>query len=153
MDAPHFAREFGWLYRELYWLAVRRIDDARDAPSSETIALLLHLSQAGPMTLSELARHLGRALSTLSAKVAALEADGLLARQRDDDDARRALIWLSPTGRDALTRALEVLDASRLAVAAGRLDEAQRQQIIDGLHALVAALPPPKPTPTRGGST
>lgn len=143
MEAPAFAREFGALYRELYWLAVRRIDDAREAPSSETISLLMHLAQAGPLTLSELARHLDRALSTLSAKVAALEADGLLARQRDDDDARRALIWLSPAGRDALTQALQVLDPQRLAAAAGQLDAARRQQIIDGLQALVAALPPP----------
>lgn len=149
MEVQAFARAFGELYRELYWLGVRRIDDARDAPSSETISLLMHLAQAGPMTLSELARHLDRALSTLSAKVAALEADGLLARQRDDDDARRALIWLSPAGREALAQALQVLDPQRLAAAAGRLEATRRQQIIDGLQALVAALPPPDPP---GGS-
>lgn len=146
MEATQFAREFGWLYRELYGLAVRRIDDARDAPSSETIALLMHLAQAGPLTLSELAPHLDRALSTLSAKVAALEAEGLLARQRDETDARRTLIWLTPGGRAALDEALQVLDPQRLAQAAGRLDANRRRQIIDGLQALVAALPPPPPT-------
>lgn len=150
MDAQLFAQAFGDLYRELYGRAVRRIDDAREAPSAETVALLLHLSQAGPLTLSELARHLDRALSTLSAKVAALEADGLLARQRDDADARRALIWLSPAGRAALTRAQEVLDLQRLAAAAAQLDGPRRRQIIDGLQALVAALPPPDPPPLQG---
>lgn len=93
MEPQEFARNFGQLYRELYHRAVRRIDDGRDAPAAETIALLLHLSQAGPMTLSELSRHFGRALSTLSTKIAAQEAQGLLARQRDDADGRRALIW------------------------------------------------------------
>ena len=143
MDTPQFAREFGALYRELYALAVRRTDDARHGLSAEAASLLLHLAQAGPSTLSELAQHLGRALSTLSAKVSALEADGLLARQRDDGDSRRSLIWLSPAGRSELARALDVLDSPRLAAAAARLPAVQRAQIIDGLRALVAALPPP----------
>lgn len=145
MDARDFAQQFAQLYRELYRLAVRRVDDGREPLSSETTALLLHLAQTGPMSLSELARHFDRALSTLSVKVAALEADGLLARQRDDDDARRALIWLSPRGRQVLLEALNVLDTPRLAAAAGQLDILQRQQLLDGLRALVAALPSPDP--------
>lgn len=143
MDTQQFAREFGGLYRELYGLAVRRIPDARDAPSSETLALLMHLAQTGPLTLSELAPHLDRALSTLSAKVAALEAEGLLARQRDAADARRTLIWLSPAGRAALDEALQVLDPQRLARAAGHLEAPARRRLIDGLQALVAALSSP----------
>lgn len=145
VDEHSFAQNFGQLYRELYRLAVRRVDDGREPLSSETTALLLHLAQTGPMSLSELARHFGRALSTLSVKVAALEADGLLARQRDDDDARRALIWLSPDGRRVLLEALEVLDTPRLAGAAARLEPQDRQRLLEGLRALVAALPPPDP--------
>jgi DNA-binding MarR family transcriptional regulator len=141
MDAQAFARDFGDLYRQLYQRAVRRIDDAREAPSAETTALLLHLAQAGPMTLSELARHFDRALSTLSAKVSALETQGLLARQRDDTDARRALIWLSPAGRSHLLEALEVLDRTLLATAAQALRPEQRSALLAGLHTLIAALP------------
>ena len=73
MDAMDFARRFGQLYREVYLRAVRRVDDGRERLSPETTALLLHLSQAGPSTLTELARHLHRSASTLSAKVSALE--------------------------------------------------------------------------------
>lgn len=146
MDTRQFANKFGTLYRELYALAVRRVDDGRDGLSAETTSLLLHLAQAGPCTLTELSQHLGRALSTLSTKITALEADGLLARQRDGDDHRRSLIWLSPGGRDALAQAMEVLDGTRLAAAAARLPAAQRAQIIDGLRALVATLPPPDTT-------
>lgn len=142
MDPQDFARNFGQLYRELYHRAVRRIDDGRDAPAAETIALLLHLSQAGPMTLSELSGHFGRALSTLSTKIAALEAQGLLARQRDEADKRRALIWLSPVGRDHLLQALEVLDAKRLTAAARVLSAAERGALVASMQSLIAALPP-----------
>lgn len=149
MESPQFADEFGRLYREVYRVAVRRISDGREALSAETTGLLSHLAQAGPMSLSEMAQHFDRALSTLSAKVAALEADGLLARQRDDDDGRRATIWLSARGRQVLADALEVLDRQRLSAAAERLSPEQRGQLIDGLHALTAALSPHDPSLER----
>ena len=141
MDTQAFARQFGQLYRELYQRAVRRIDDPRDALSAETTALLLHLAQGGPMTLSELSLHFDRALSTLSAKVSALQDQGLLARQRDEADARRALIWLSPAGREQLLQALEVLDTALLASAAASMPAQQRSALLAGLQSLIAALP------------
>lgn len=140
MDTEDFAARFGDAYRELYRHAVRRIDDARSAPSPETTALLLHLAQIGPATLTELARHFDRAPSTLSAKIDALESDGLLARQRDEDDARRSWIWLTAEGRRRMSDALDVLDAPRVARAASRLDPALRGSLLHGLHALVGAL-------------
>jgi len=142
MDHQTFAQRFGHLYRELYLRAARRIDDARERLTPETVALLLHVDQAGPSTLSELSAHLERSMSTLSAKVGALESAGLLARQRDVHDARRALIWLSPEGRKELVQAMEVLDASRLASAASAWDADRRQRFVDELHALVEAIPP-----------
>lgn len=140
MAPDQFARQFGLLYREVYCLAVRRTG-SHERLSPETTALLLHLAQTGPLTLSELTRHFNRALSTLSAKITDLEGEGLLSRQRDDRDARRALIWLSPAGRQALADALQVLDPPTLATAAGQLDEGQRQQLLEGLRSLVSALP------------
>ncbi len=147
MDPDDFAREFGALYRELYRLAVRRVDDGREVMSAETTALLLHLSQTGPLTLTELAQHLDRSPSTLSAKVGELESRGLLARQRDDVDARRALIWLTAQGRHALIQALEVLDSDALAAAAGRLDALRLTQLLDGLRTLIAAIPAERRSP------
>ena len=143
MDEQDFAREFGTLYRELYRVAVRRIDDGRDKVSAETTALLLHLAQTGPMTLSEMAQHFGRAMSTLSVKVAALEAQGWLSRQPDPADARRAEIWLSPAGRAVLEEAVDVLDTPRVAAAAEALDAAQRAALLQSLRQLIAAVPPP----------
>lgn len=154
-DAADFARQFGQHYRELYRLALRRVGSPHDRLSAETSALLLHLAQTGPMTLSELARHFGRALSTLSVKLSELEAQGLLARQRDEADGRRALVWLSPAGRQALLQSLEVLDTPRLATAAAQLSPPQRTQLLAGLAALIAALPAPHPVhpPTPPGAT
>jgi DNA-binding MarR family transcriptional regulator len=162
MEPDEFAAGFGQLYQQVYRLAARRIADSREQLSTETTALLLHLAQSGPLSLSEMARHFDRALSTLSVKIAALEAEGLLARQRDDGDARRALVWLSPQGRAVLDQALQVLDAQRLGRAAEELPAERRRQLLDGLRELVAALSlpasatdlPPKPHPhsNRGGS-
>ena len=147
MDEKGFAREFGALYRELYRVAVRRVDDGRERMSAETTTLLLHLAQAGPMSLSEMAQHFGRALSTLSAKVAALETQGWLARQRDEGDGRRAEIWLSLAGRDALDESLDVLDTARLARAAASLTVEQRAQLLQAMAALAAAMPAPCDSP------
>lgn len=147
MESQRFAQVYGHSYRELYRVAVHRVEDGRDRPSPETTALLMHLAQAGPMTLSEMGQHFGRALSTLSVKVTALESDGLLTRQRDGGDGRRALIWLSPAGRAALTEALEVLDTARLAAAAEHLSADQRGHLINGLQALITALSSPNPQP------
>jgi len=149
MDEDQFAREFAQLYRELYRLAVRRVHDGREQLSAETVALLLHLAQAGPSTLSELTRHFSRAMSTLSAKVAHLETQGLLARQADVEDARCTLIWLSPAGRQALLQALEVLDTGALAAAAAAMDVPQRAQLLEGMSALVSALPQVTPQERR----
>lgn len=148
MDSQEFAREFGALYRELYRLAVRRVEDGREVLSAETTALFLHLSQTGPQTLSELTMHLDRAPSTLSAKVAELESQGLLARQRDDSDARRALIWMTPKGRETLQQAIEVLDTAALSAAAARLESSRLSNLLEDLRALIAALPSqPRRTP------
>ena len=140
MDEAAFATRVNDAFRAIYERGARRVADARERPSPETVALLLHLAQAGPLTLTELAQHLARAPSTLSAKAAALEAQGLLARQPDEADGRRALIWLSPAGRAALDEALQPLDATRLVSAAARLSAGQRDTVVQALATLHAAL-------------
>ncbi len=149
MDAHDFAQQFNQLYGALYRMAAKRVVDARELMSPETAALLMHLAQTGPLTLSEMALHFDRALSTLSVKVAALEADGLLARQADAGDARKALIWLSPSGRQTLEQALEVLDAQHLTMAAEQLSLAQRQELLAALQALINLLPHSNPSLER----
>ncbi len=140
MDEAPFAEQTNAWFRAIYERGARRVADARERLAPETVSLLLHLAQAGPLTLTELAGHVSRAASTTSAKVAALEAEGLLARQPDLADGRKALIWLSPAGRAALDEARQVLDAEHLVLAARRLSAGQRADVVQALATLHAAL-------------
>lgn len=69
MDAATFADRFAQARQDVYLHAVRRVRDKRERLTRETAAFLLHLAEAGPMTLTELSRHLDRAPSTLSEMV------------------------------------------------------------------------------------
>ena len=140
MDADAFADRFALDYQDVYLHAVRRVRDKRDQLTPETTAFLLHLAEAGPMTLTELSRHLSRAPSTLSEMVDHLAAKALVRREPDPDDARRALIWLTACGREALAEEMRVLDHGRLVRAAARLDPARRALLAEALGDLVKAL-------------
>lgn len=131
MDPDDFAQRFEALFRETYQLAVRRIADKRARLSPETTGLLLHLSATGPIPLSTLAQHTGRAQSTMSEMVAGLVRKGLLETDPDPEDARRHLVWLSPAGQAALQEALQVLDRARLAQAAAELTPGDQEAILE----------------------
>lgn len=145
MDADAFAERFADAYQGVYLHGVRRVRDKRNQLTRETTAFLLHLAEAGPMTLTELSRHLDRAPSTLSEMVDQLADKDLVRREPDPADARRALIWLTANGRDILADTLRVLDRERLARAAARLDPKRRALLAEALAELVQALKTEKP--------
>jgi DNA-binding MarR family transcriptional regulator len=128
MTDEDFAERFEDLFRTTYVRAVRRARDKRERLSPETVALLEHMAAAGPMTAGELARHIDRAPSTLTEMLRPLEARGLIERHRDPDDARKALIWLSPPGQAALAESRRVLEPGLLAAAAGGLSPGERAE-------------------------
>jgi DNA-binding MarR family transcriptional regulator len=103
------------------------------------LAVLLHLSQAGPLTISEMGRHLGRAQSVVSEIVARMERRGTLVRIRDERDRRRTLVWLTPKGQALLVRETSVLSETRLTAALARLGAGQRRAIVQGLRWLTEA--------------
>jgi DNA-binding MarR family transcriptional regulator len=142
-----FAPEFEALFRATYLKAVRRIRDKRERLSPESVAFLDHLAAAGPMSLGEIARHIGRAASTLSEMVDHLVAKGLLTRDRDEADARRSLIWLTDAGQAALIEARNVLETAQLAAAGAALTAEDRAVFLDLYRQFVAALPPPDKEP------
>jgi DNA-binding MarR family transcriptional regulator len=141
-----FATEFEALFRATYLKAVRRIRDKRERLSPETVAFLDHLAAAGPMSLGEIAKHVGRAPSTLSEMVDHLVAKGLLTRDRDGNDARRSLIWLTDAGQAALIEARNVLEMAQVTAAGAGLSAEDRAVFLDLYRRFVAALPPPKET-------
>lgn len=147
MDPQAFADRFALTFQDVYLHGVRRVRDRRERLTPETTAFLLHLAEAGPMTLTELSRHLDRAPSTLSEMVDHLADKALVRREPDPADARRALIWLTPDGRDGLAEEMRVLDVARLERAAARLSPERRAVLAETLAELVHALKTEKPDP------
>ena len=134
LDVRAFARMF-----EQTYLRFHRRDERRSALSGASRAVLMHLARAGPLTVTEAARHLDRAQSVVSDIVTHLEAKGLLERQADAADRRRTLVWLTPQGFEHLERDREVLASQLLARAFAAMAPADRTALLDGLAALLAA--------------
>lgn len=99
------------------------------------LPVLTHLLLDGPMSVGELAEHLGLALPTTSLMVRDLSSVGLVERTEDPDDRRRRIIGINPehlpTVRDWLdTRA----DPVRAAL--NRLSPAERRALAKGMRIL-----------------
>jgi DNA-binding MarR family transcriptional regulator len=131
-------RAFARMFEQTY-LRFHRRDERRSAMSGTARAVLLHLARTGPLTVSEAARHLDRAQSVVSDIVTHLETKGLLERQADPDDGRRTLVWLTPDGFDHLERDREVLAGPLLARALAAMDPRDREALLTGFAALLAA--------------
>ena len=140
MDDAEFAARFETMFRETYLRAVRRVSDKRERLTPETIALLDHLAMSGPLTPGELAKHLNRAPSTLTEMLDHLFAQNLLERDRDPNDGRKSLIWLSDLGQTALAEARQVLDTTIVSRAAAALTPNERTQFFDSFQKLVMAM-------------
>jgi DNA-binding MarR family transcriptional regulator len=106
------------------------VRDKRDLMSDESLAFLSHLAASGPLTLTEMSRHFDRAPSTLSEMVEGLVRKGWLTRDRDPEDGRKHLIWLSEEGQAALKAASQVLDEGELIAAAAKLSPEEREMFI-----------------------
>jgi len=139
---------FAELYGEVF-LRFHRHGPKRSVWTPQGWAVLHHLEMAGPLTVTEAARHMDRAQSVMSEIIDGLERKGLLARMRDARDRRRTLVWLTDEGRAAMAEERQILCAERLRSAFARLPEATRAGLLANLRALVAAASPsttqPKP--------
>jgi DNA-binding MarR family transcriptional regulator len=115
-----------------------RIDGRESIPPLQLSALVT-VEQHGPLRLSELARREAVTAPTMSRVLAALDQQGLVIRTPDPHDARGVQIVLSAEGAARLAEVRShrtALVARRLA----RLDDGERQQIVDALPALEALL-------------
>jgi len=132
--AEIFARQFPAMY-----LRFHRRDGKGSALTAASRAVLQHLALAGPVTVGELCGHLDRTQSVVSDIVAHLERDGFVERQDDPADRRRRLVWLSPSGRELLSRDREVLAVELLERAFAELPEAERRAVIEAFDSLLRA--------------
>jgi DNA-binding MarR family transcriptional regulator len=140
MQSDDLATRFEFLFRQTFALAARRVRDKREIVSTETLALLEHMAALGPATLTELTAHLDRAPSTLSEMLEPLIARGWVERDRDPQDGRRYLLWLSPLGQSIRIEQQRVLDLKRISAALDALPAPARDDLFTALTALNTAL-------------
>jgi DNA-binding MarR family transcriptional regulator len=91
-------------------LLVQRVRHA-PAPGALTLperSALERLARGGPATAAELARSEQITPQAMSATIAALERRGLVERQPDPNDGRRAITSVRPAGRKLLRRKHDV---------------------------------------------
>lgn len=100
---------------------------------------LLQQLRDGVLSMGELAELAHTHQSTVSIVVARLARAGLVAKARASDDARRAVVSLTPAGR-ALLRRAPAPPAADLLLAVERLSLGDARRLADGLHALVRSL-------------
>jgi DNA-binding MarR family transcriptional regulator len=114
-------------------LAVTRLNrrlraEADSGLTASGMAALATIGRRGPLALGELAAVEGVKPPTMTATVAALEAEGLIARTGDEKDRRVSRVALTPRGRQRLERARSRKTAY-LAARLERLEEHQVEQL------------------------
>jgi len=141
MHPRQVAREVALLWPAIYLPLHARTEPRarRYRPTPESLGVLSHLAAAGPLTVTEAARHMRRAQSVMSDIVTRLERRGLLERMRDERDRRRVLVWLTPAGNDILARERRVLDEELVGAAIRKMAPAERDQLLAGMRALAKA--------------
>jgi DNA-binding MarR family transcriptional regulator len=132
--AQEFAALFGAAFLRFHRRAAKR-----SLWTPQGWAVLQHLEMAGPLTVTEAARHMDRAQSVMSEIVDGLERKGLLARMRDSRDRRRALVWLTDQGRATMAAERQVLCVDRLQRAFAKLGGQAAADLLRAFRSLVDA--------------
>jgi DNA-binding MarR family transcriptional regulator len=112
--------------------------------STRDSALLVHLDCDAATTVSELARHMDLARSTVSEALTRLESLGYVRKGAPGADRRHVGVTLSETGVAAV-RGSSVLEPRRLRRALRPMSAAGRERAIAGLCALARACRAPRP--------
>lgn len=101
------------------------IEDAQAGASPARLSALSVLVFAGPQTVSELAAQERVKVPTMSRLVAAMEAEGLVRRERHGTDARSVVLHATAKGRRVLDEAREL----RLAILESLLARATPREL------------------------
>lgn len=119
-----------WLAAQVARRAQRLVEDAlaQEGARRQHFVVLTSLSEQGPASQAALGRRLWIDRSDLHAILNDLEADGLIARVRDESDRRRNVVELTRAGKAALARLDKRVDAAQNALLA-RLTAADRREL------------------------
>ena len=129
------------LYPRIYFAChTRHVRDPKTQKllSAHQASILDHLDEQEPLTLLDLARHLGVTPSTMSLHVERLVRRGYVSRLRASEDGRRLRLLLTPAGI-RVREAKSVLDPERVRALLSRLTSEDRQAGIRGLAILARA--------------
>lgn len=137
MESRKAADEFRDAYQSVYNRFYRRVKPEAYQPGREALAVLRHLSQTGPLTVTEAANHFSRSQASTSEIFARLERRGLLEGVVDEKDRRRTLVWLTETGIAALEESSQVLSSTQLERAFEQLTPEQRHRAVSALETLL----------------
>jgi DNA-binding MarR family transcriptional regulator len=129
------AEQFELLYMRL-WQALHRGDDPD--LSQHELQLLHHVPAERPVSLNELAGHLGIPRSTCSEMVKGLAGRGFIHRRRDPGDDRRVQLSLTSTGAERVSSDT-VLEPAALAQALAGLQAGELQSLVRLLEKVAAA--------------
>ncbi len=139
MKTTETARHFVELYAETYRYLYRRRDPRAKRISGEALAMLQHLRDSGPLTVTEAKRHFNRSQAAISERIERLIKRDLIERIQDERDRRRHFIWLTEKGEELLAVELEVLSGELVRGAIEQMKPAERRELIRGLEALLRA--------------
>jgi len=106
--------------------------------SAHQASILDHLDEVDPMSMTDLAGHMGVTLATMSLAVDRLEAKRYVRRDRDRRDRRRVLLRITEAGV-RLREATSVLDPVRVEALLAHLPAADRAAALEGLRLLARA--------------
>jgi len=115
-----------------------RDDETGKTLSTHLASILDHLQSELPLTVSDLARHLGVTESTMSIQTSKLQRAGYVRRVRDEKDRRRIRLSLTAAGR-RLKEQTSVLDAELVAEMISLLRPSEADFALRGLELLAHA--------------
>lgn len=101
-------------------------------------SILDHLNDTDPVSLQELAIHMGVTPSTMSITIERLVKLGYVSRQKDKKDSRKIELLLTLQGTK-IKRRKSVLDSERVREVLSRLTDDERSSAIKGLALLASA--------------
>ena len=109
-----------------------------DDVSAHQASILDHLDEVDPLSMTDLADHMGVTVATMSLAIDRLERRRYVRRDRDPQDRRRVLLRVTPAGV-RLREAKSVLDPMRVEQVLAQLSAADRETALNGLNLLARA--------------
>lgn len=106
--------------------------------TAKQASILDHLDMDKPITLFDLAMHMGVTPSTMSLSVDRVIKLGYIKKEKDKEDGRKTNLTLSLSGYK-IKQTKSVLDEKRVKAVLEKLSTAQRKQALDGLALLAWA--------------